>query len=209
MPIYMYMMCWLTTCLLPLLNCLFSTAFVKDFPTVVLEIKPGILLGQQEIFLHNGINATTSSFLGIPYAEAPLQGQRFRPPVHVDGWINRTHPFQAFYERPLCADVDLASNTLYGSEDCLYINIYVPNGFTEVQAYLLMLPVMIYLPPRNAMNSVLPDPRLLVHKESIIVVTIAYRTGVLGFLSYDSIDAPGKIILNRFTILNCKLYWLV
>ena len=57
-----------------------------------------------------------NSFLGIPYAEAPVGERRFLPPVARGPWTKRVN---ATYVRSC---VGLSG----GSEDCLYLNIYVP-----------------------------------------------------------------------------------
>ena len=159
--------------------------FTNDVQAVLIETKPGPMFGRQENFIHGAINATTTSFLGIPYAEPPTGPKRFAPPIRIEGWVNRTHPYRALHERLLCADVDIGSNALYGVEDCLYINIYVPDNLRKREnIFSMRLPVMIYLPPRNPKHGVMPDPRLLAHEGNIIVATVAYRTGVLGYLSH-------------------------
>lgn len=87
-------------------------------------------------------------FIGVPYAEPPLGPLRFQPPVAK---VNRG-PIDATYYRPNClqgpSDKGLAANLVpevlqFGpdSEDCLYVNIYVPLHPVEEK-----LPVFIYTP---------------------------------------------------------------
>ncbi|OAD60866.1 Esterase FE4 [Eufriesea mexicana] len=61
-------------------------------------------------------------YLGIPYAQPPVGDLRFRSP---QPW-NRTwkDTFEATKNAPWC--IQLEENEIFGSEDCLYLNIYVP-----------------------------------------------------------------------------------
>ena len=159
---------------------------------VVIDIKPGQLFGLRELFVYDNYNATTTTFLGIPYARRPVGHRRFQPPEHFEGWANLTSPYMALHKRLRCADIDFATGSVYGREDCLFLNVYVPDDLKKREyIYNLMFPVLIYLPPRAAMNTMLPDPRLLANEGRIIVVTIAYRTGVLGYLSHSKSGVPG------------------
>ena len=135
-------------------------------------------------------------FSGIPYAKAPLNRRRFKRSERFDGWRNFTTPYEALKEKPICADVDIMSEEIYGSEDCLYLNIYVPRDLKKIEnIYLLNLPVMIYIPSRSRR---LPDPRLLAHQDNLTVVTLAYRTGVLGFMKLN--DLSGRLrLLSSFS----------
>ncbi|XP_049791554.1 venom carboxylesterase-6-like [Schistocerca nitens] len=74
-----------------------------------------------------------------------------------------------------------------GSEDCLYLNVYVPAAASGP------LPVMFYI-HGGAFKFGYPffsNPDYLVEK-GVVLVTISYRLGALGFLSLMNDDIPGN-----------------
>lgn len=84
-----------------------------------------------------------------------------------------------------------------GSEDCLYLNVYTPK---LPSAGSKPLPVMFYIHGGGFIygNGIIKEelsPELLVENE-VVVVTINYRLGVLGFLSLDIPEASGNMGLK-------------
>lgn len=81
------------------------------------------------------------------------------------------------------------------SEDCLFLNIYVPDN---VAAGASNLPVMFWIHGgANASGSASDyDPGRLVKEQGVIVVSTNYRVGVLGFLSHPAIDKEGHPAAN-------------
>jgi len=63
------------------------------------------------------------SFKGIPYAKAPLGPLRWKEPHVVD---IRTPPKQTTHFKPVCPQWDSIQNSVVGSEDCLYLNVFTP-----------------------------------------------------------------------------------
>ncbi|XP_024082046.1 cholinesterase 2 isoform X2 [Cimex lectularius] len=78
------------------------------------------------------------------------------------------------------------------NEDCLYLNVYVPDGKTPRG---FGWPVAIWLHPGDFMvgSPNLWDATALAIKQKVIVVTPAYRLGALGFLSMMDDSAPGNV----------------
>ncbi|XP_035787947.1 venom carboxylesterase-6-like [Anopheles albimanus] len=81
-----------------------------------------------------------------------------------------------------------------GTEDCLYLNVFVTQRSTFDNAGLL--PVMFYIHggafSRGAASTATRDPVRLMTTRRVIVVTIQYRLGVLGFLSTGDLSASGN-----------------
>ncbi|XP_050438029.1 juvenile hormone esterase-like [Adelges cooleyi] len=156
---------------------------------VIINIKQGALLGQYYKTCLS--NKPFVSFLGIPYAKPPIDELRFKPPVKHPGW---TGVYKAFSEKRECVQYDeMIEKKIVGSEDCLYLNIYVPQELNE------MKPVMVFV-HGGAFNygSGSPDlysPDYLI-EENVILVTFNYRLNVLGFLNLDIDDCPGNIGLK-------------
>ncbi|XP_049542708.1 juvenile hormone esterase-like [Anopheles darlingi] len=135
-------------------------------------------------------NRTYSAYLGIPYAKPPVRELRFANPVPNDPW-NGT--YDATSAKIFCPQQILQA-LYYGLEDCLYLNVFVPEYNTFDNAGLL--PVMLYIHggafSRGAANEFTRDPVRLMTTQRVIVVTIQYRLGALGFLSTGDLSAPGN-----------------
>lgn len=74
-----------------------------------------------------------------------------------------------------------------GQEDCLYLNVYAPNGATPQSK----LPVMVWIHggAYTAGSASAYDGRVLAQKNNIVVVTLNYRLGALGWLSLPALGA--------------------
>lgn len=76
-----------------------------------------------------------------------------------------------------------------GNEDCLYLNVFSKeNNSTDLQ------PVMFFIHGGGLESGSAPlyDPASLVN-EDVVVVTINYRLGALGFLNFGNDVAPGNL----------------
>uniref|UniRef100_A0A670JR00 Thyroglobulin n=1 Tax=Podarcis muralis TaxID=64176 RepID=A0A670JR00_PODMU len=127
-------------------------------------------------------------FLGIPYARPPVAEYRFRPPqafIREESWNASTT--RASCWQP--GDDGAALSSI--SEDCLYLNIYVPPNTGG------NLPVLVFF--HNGVSGedvkaqrTLIDGSYLAGTGNVIVVTANYRVGVFGFLSTGSTVASGN-----------------
>ena len=135
--------------------------------------------------VYNGLNSNVAEFFGIPYATA----KRWQPPgAHAA----LTSPFNAtsFTTVNVCpqsAPVVVETHTLPQSEDCLSLNVYVPASATPTSK----LPVYVFIHGGELQNGsgVEYFPVNLVAANNIVVVTINYRLGALGFLAQSAIAA--------------------
>lgn len=130
-------------------------------------------------------------FLGIPYALPPTGEGRFKPPRPHHGW----QLLQAVDWGPACPQPEEYTGISNGiravDEDCLYLNIYSPNiGSGLARKY----PVMFYIHGgefvHGASNSF--PGHMLAAFYDVVVVTINYRLGVLGFLCTGDENSPGN-----------------
>jgi len=121
------------------------------------------------------------AFLGVPYAAPPVGDLRFRPPQPHASW---TTPVQATRVATPCPQV---RPTNIGSEDCLYLNVYTPARITAAAR-----PVMVYIPgggfTQGSASSAYYDGRYIAEQAGVIVVTLTYRVGALGFLTAPVLD---------------------
>lgn len=167
-------------CVLVLSACLLTSALAQATPSV--QTASGPLTGKVE----GGLNL----FQGIPFAAAPVGDLRFRPPQPVTPW---TAPRNAAEFGPQCTQIviGLFSDTdnggsVTGQEDCLYLNVYAPASPSPAPR-----PVMVWIHGGSFTSGAgsLYDARLFAQKHGVVVVTINYRLGPMGFLALEGLSA--------------------
>ena len=130
------------------------------------------------------------SWLGVPYAAPPIGDLRWLPPQPVKKW---TRTFSATNLPNSClqnADLGAFANP-GGSEDCLYLNVYVDRSALEaVRKGETKLPVFVWIHGGGLAVGQGADynPRLLATDGKSIVVTLNYRLGIFGFFAQPAID---------------------
>ena len=132
-----------------------------------------------------------NQYLGIPYARPPLGDLRWTPPRPYGRWPGVRDATQ--FGNP-CSQPGP-----YGSEDCLFLNVYTPGLKKEKNEDKDDgVPVMVWIHGGSlvAGESDIYDPTPLVEKGGVIVVTINYRLGVLGFFAHPALDAEGHLFAN-------------
>ena len=139
-------------------------------------------------------NIYWNSFTGIPYAAPPVGHLRFKPPQPPAKW---SCPLDATKKRnTICPQLNFGLDNeglLDGStEDCLYLNVYVPAAPKNNSR---SLPVAVWLHGGAFMfgsgSACWFGPQFwMVH--DIILVTLNYRLGPLGFLSLGNQEIPGN-----------------
>uniref|UniRef100_A0A7M4EJB0 Carboxylic ester hydrolase n=1 Tax=Crocodylus porosus TaxID=8502 RepID=A0A7M4EJB0_CROPO len=132
-------------------------------------------------------------FKGIPYG-APTK--ILENPQPHPGWPGT---LQATEYKPRCMQATLTQTDVRGSLDCLYLNIWVPQGKKQVSTNL---PVMVWIyggaflfgggQGANFLKNYLYDGEEIAVRGNVIVVTFSYRVGPLGFLSTGDASAPGN-----------------
>lgn len=147
-------------------------------------------------------------FLGIPFAEAPVRDLRFKYPQPLEeqiNWQNKTFIADSF--APACHHFIISSslrnrsNDVYPlpenhSEDCLYLNVYVPVRKNDSSFPHEKLPVMIWIHGGAFLfgSAVHHDPSEFATSQNVIIVTIQYRLGILGFAqTTDPHEIPGNM----------------
>jgi para-nitrobenzyl esterase len=142
----------------------------------------------------NSSDGTIARYLGIPYAAAPIGGLRWRPPQPVAPWqgILETRHFAPACLQPLPAPGSFYQKEFFltserQSEDCLYLNVYAPS-----RASTDRLPVMVWFHGGGFTqgSGSLPsfDGDALARK-GVVLVTINYRLGPMGFIALPELDA--------------------
>src|ERR1700684_3712959 len=120
----------------------------------------------------------TDEFLGIPYAAPPVGPLRWRPPQPAAPWTG-IRDATAF--APHCPQPPSGFGVASTSENCLYLNVFTP---ADARAGARNLPVMVWIHGGAFIGgeSERYHPAGLVG-HGVIVVTINYRLGALGFLA--------------------------
>ncbi|XP_032743529.1 acylcarnitine hydrolase-like isoform X1 [Rattus rattus] len=146
-----------------------------------------------------GLDVGVHSFLGIPFAKPPIGPLRFAPPEAPEPWSGvrdgTSHPAMCLQDitamnMQAFKLLKLTLPLIPMSEDCLYLNIYTPNHAREGSN----LPVMVWIHGGALVIGMasLYDGSMLAAMENVVVVTIQYRLGVLGFFSTGDQHARGN-----------------
>jgi para-nitrobenzyl esterase len=139
---------------------------------------------------------TMDKFLGIPYAAPPVGDLRWKPPqpeAHGHGLRDATQ----FANH--CPQPDSSFGLPSTTEDCLYLNVYTPaddKGRRHDDHRWLHEdhhghPVMVWMHGGAGFLGLSDgyDPTELVENEDVVIVTINYRLGFLGFLAHPALTA--------------------
>ncbi|MFS0898871.1 carboxylesterase/lipase family protein [Mycolicibacterium litorale] len=127
-------------------------------------------------------------FAGIPYAAPPVGALRWRPPAPAPPWEGER---QATRPGPRCLQ-DPGSDPEFGrqtDEDCLTLNVWTPPVSDEKR------PVMVWIHGGAFVNGsgAIYDARWLAARGDIVVVTVNYRLGTLGFLAHPALGERGDV----------------
>lgn len=174
-----------------LLTAAAGSAAAKQAP--VLHLASGSVRGY--------LDGSTAVFKGIPYAAPPVGNLRWREPQPVAAWpgVRDATKFGSactqstsgldHFLAPLAAAYGAPYETeaVSSSEDCLYLNVWVPEWASRGA-----LPVMVWLHGGSNVvgsgsQSAYDGSALAAH--GVIVVTINYRLGVMGFFSHPDLTA--------------------
>ncbi len=160
-------------------------------------ISTGLLKGVEE----NGSHA----FKGIPYAAPPVGDLRWMPPQPVAPWagVREAIAFSSPCPQSPASTGNLSDVEYKGTEDCLYLNVWTPAARQAGDR----LPVMFFIhgggnfvgSSDESIDFVVNtsggpawyDGSRIASRGNVIVVTINYRLGPLGFISHPDM-APGS-----------------
>lgn len=142
-----------------------------------------------------------AAFLGVPFAEPPVGDLRWQAPRPLRGAAGKRE-VTAF--APACMQsmrildwYRYVAETFGGSadyypdlaisEDCLYLNVWTPTLDTDAR-----LPVMVWVHGGSNRSGWSYEPNYHGHKlaqQGVVVISIAYRQGLFGFISHAELDA--------------------
>jgi para-nitrobenzyl esterase len=132
------------------------------------------------------VTPTIRKFLGIPYAAPPVGDLRWRPPRSHARWDN---PLDATKFGNHCPQPVSPFGLPSVTEDCLFLNVYTPPKINRGAPHRHPVMVWIHGGALFLGESDDYDPSKLVRDGDVIVVTINYRLGFLGFLAHPALSA--------------------
>ncbi|XP_052870996.1 juvenile hormone esterase [Anopheles cruzii] len=159
---------------------------MRNADRVNVKVHQGTVCGVRETLPNgNGFCA----FRGIPYAKPPVGELRFKAPQPLERFPQPV--LDCSVERDVCFSRNMFTQELEGSEDCLHLNVYTP----AVERGGTPLPVMVFIHGGAFLfgsgNSDCYSPEYLL-QEDVVVVTLNYRLGSLGFLHLPSQGVEGN-----------------
>jgi para-nitrobenzyl esterase len=132
----------------------------------------------------NGANI----FKGIPYAAPPIGPLRWRPPQALPAWagVRPAHAFGAACIQPTPRFPSIYSEDIGAtSEDCLTLNIWAPANAHNAPVFFWIHGGAL---AGGSSKEALYDGAQMAAR-GVIVVSINYRLGILGFLAHPQLSA--------------------
>ncbi|XP_033104014.1 cholinesterase-like [Anneissia japonica] len=160
---------------------------------IVVQVVQGKIRGKRI----NVLNKSVDAFLGIPYAEPPTGDRRFKPPVPKEHWpqiLNATKYGDGCMqlrdeEFPGFPGTEMWNPNVNLSEDCLNLNVWTPFPRPSNAAVMVWIYGGSYFSGVSSLD--VYDGKTLAAEENIVVVSMNYRLGALGFLAMGE-EAPGN-----------------
>ncbi|KAK6185983.1 hypothetical protein SNE40_008105 [Patella caerulea] len=161
----------------------------------------GIIVGDVQSIAVGPTSEAITTFLGIPYAEPPTGNRRFRKPVKKEKFNNT---FSALTFGASCPQYSSYYTPDKMDEDCLFLNIYSP----DTTGSAAKVPVMVWIHGggfRIGDGKAYGGEKLAAYGQ-VVVVTLNYRLGPLGFLNVfeDVVDANNGLWDQRMAMVWVK-----
>ncbi|MDH3265341.1 MAG: carboxylesterase family protein [Gammaproteobacteria bacterium] len=161
-----------------------------------------------------------AAFLGVPFAEPPLDDLRWRAPQPLTTkheqrdatefaaacmQTMRILDWYRYMAETFGASADYYED-LETSEDCLYLNLWTPTLDTDAN-----LPVMVWIHGGSNKSGWSYENNYRGHglaPQGVVVVTVAYRQGLFGFLSHPDLPADEPVANFGLWDLVAALHWI-
>ena len=174
----------------------------KTPPTPVLDVSTTRSVTGGQIAGFVDADTSVRIWRSIPFAAPPVGDLRWRAPRPVNDWDGVR---AAVDHAPWCPQVRSALDdgssadsvpigAVMGQEDCLYLNVYAPEGSDDAG-----LPVMMWIHGGSNTwgRAEQYDPTALVAKENVVVVVVQYRLGPLGWFAHPELRRTAETELDR------------
>jgi para-nitrobenzyl esterase len=152
--------------------------------------------------LRGHADGKVTAFLGIPYAKPPTGDLRWKQPEKPAPWSGVLDA--AHYGKRCAQNANTTLQTAYSTdEDCLYLNVWTPSDSTATK-----LPVMVWFHGGGNVGGSASDPVPFsdgghfysganIAADGVVVVSLNYRLGVLGFFTHPALAAEGSKAGNQ------------
>jgi para-nitrobenzyl esterase len=127
-------------------------------------------------------------FKGVPFAAAPVGELRWKPPVPAPVFESE---FDASEFGPACMQYRADQTGIYAenlkkvSEDCLSLNIWRPKDATDAPVFVWIYGGSL----RSGANSLSMYDGAALAERGVMVVSINYRLGILGYMAHPELSA--------------------
>ena len=135
-------------------------------------------------------------FLGVPYARDTAGPGRFRPPLPPEPWMGIKEAVERgpiAPQPPPSPGISVPGDPTFQSEDCLHLNVWTPEPSGS-------RPVMVFIHGGSFISGtgggLVYRGRWLAEAGDVVVVTISYRLGALGFMAHSSLVGDGGQVGN-------------
>ncbi|KAL6419960.1 hypothetical protein ACFW04_011043 [Cataglyphis niger] len=167
-----------------MLFCRQSSVSIMSSNRVAVNVREGKLIGIIDKNIHAG---NYIAFRGIPYAKPPVGKLRFKDPVPPEPWSGSRDSSK---HGNIAVQKDPITREMIGDEDCLYLNVYT----ADIESWRKR-PVMVWIHggafSTGSGDATIYGPDYIVRKD-VVLVTLNYRLGVLGFLNLNDKVATGN-----------------
>lgn len=163
------------------LKTLLFLLFVLGMISCNSRLQPGQLKVEGGI-IQGTVMEDMNIYKGIPFAAAPVGDLRWKAPQSVKAWegVKQTTEYAP-------APMQGGNPPSGKSEDCLYLNVWTPAKSADEK-----LPVMVWIYGGGfsfgSTSEPVSDGQALADK-GVVLVSIAYRVGQLGFLAHPELSA--------------------
>ncbi|XP_065311859.2 cholinesterase-like [Dermacentor albipictus] len=177
------------TVLIPLLLTGVLSAVAEEI-NIDRETTEGTVRGK----LVHSLGKPVEEYRGIPFAEPPVGNLRFRPPQPKSAWEGT---LDVTSRSTACPQVPVPGFNLGGitiTEDCLHLNVWVPESSSKTSS---SRPVLVWIHGGGftfgSANEANYTGAVLAALTDMLVVSMNYRLGILGFMNANSPEAPGNV----------------
>ena len=173
---------------------LINAVRAEPTPPAPVRTQTGLVQGVAE----NGLTV----YRGIPFAAPPVGDLRWRPPQQAEKWegVRQTTKFGP-------DPIQGAGTGPEMSEDCLYLNVWTPARTAEEH-----LPVLVWIYGGGFNGGTTRwDTGENLAKKGVVVASIAYRVGQIGFLAHPELSAEsGQHVSGNYGLLDqiAALQWV-
>ena len=162
---------------------------------VIVNTTAGAILGTS----HGDVHA----FRGIPYAEPPVDALRWRDPVPKANW---TGVRSALADGPGCPQLcklPILACPPRTAEDCLYLNVFAPANASDLAVMFFIHGGDFY---QGFGGGILYDGYQFASRHGVVLVSINYRLGALGYLAHPALQRESNIPFSEMIFFDDCTY---